>query len=206
MRNIFFGSVGCLAVITSLLVVSRETQQDERVEVKMWDHIVDPYGNPVALPEQIRWEVDAETCGKSAKTITGGMHWASAQWIGISGVDIRQASPDEKINLAVYCAPFGKTYSEAPRAYRIRTLEVENDSTLKSIAVEVPSNWMIVEEHSDAELDTAGRMFWNAKGGAYFVIGLGLGLKHAYAPGANANVPGLDDSQFVTKCVKNCDT
>jgi len=206
MRNIFLVGVGCLAVITSLLIFAQGARQVETVEMKMWDHIVDPYGKPVAYPEQIRWEVDAETCGKSTGTITGGMRWASAQWIGISGVDIRHAAPSEEINLAVYCAPFGKTYSEAPRAYRIRTLEARSDASLERIAVEVPSNWMIVEEHTDAELDTAGRAFWNAKGGAYFVIGLGLGLKHAYAPGANANVPGLGDSQFVTKCVKNCDT
>jgi hypothetical protein len=206
MRNALLIATTTLAIISSFLLYNSTASSSETVTVKNWEHIVDPYGSPVGYPDQIRWEVDSESCGDNTQAIVDGLFWAGGKWIAASGVDIRRAVSGEQINLAIYCAPFGKTYSEAPRAYRIKSLETAGDATLERIAVEVPSNWMIVENHTDAELDNVGRMFWSARGGAYYAVGLSLGLKHAYEPGKNSNVADLSDSSFVTRCVKNCDT
>jgi hypothetical protein len=206
MRIALLIAVTSLAIISSCLLYRSAAPVVEPVTVKNWEHIVDPNGVPVAYPDQVRWEVDSESCGNDTQAVVDGLFWASGRWIAATGVDIRRALDGEKINLAIYCAPFGKTYSEAPRAYRIRSLETASDATLERIAVDVPSNWLIVEKHTDAELDNVGRMFWSSRGGAYYAVGLALGLKHAYSPGKNANVAELSDVSISRRCVKNCDT
>jgi hypothetical protein len=205
MRSVFLA----LATVTSVVgmistyVYSRPVMVEK--ENRMWTHIVDPYGNNVLAPAQIRWDVDAASCGSNLDAIVSGMHSAEMTWRGVVGVDINRATQGERINLAVYCAPFSDKYSEAPRAYRIKHLETESDSSMKQIAVEVPSNWALEETSSYDDVYNAENSWWNARGTAHYVIGLALGVKHAYATGKKPVMIPLDDAQPISVCVARCD-
>jgi hypothetical protein len=205
MRSIFLALTTATSIISSLTAYAYSTPDMDSKELKMWSHIVDPYGHNVAVPEQIRWEVDAATCGSNLDTIVSGMHSAEMTWRGISGIDIQRAVNGDKINLAVYCTTFSESYSDSPTAYRVRYLETGNKAELKRIAVEVPSNWTLVESSTHDEVFKAENAWWSARGTAHYVIGLSMGLKHAYASGKQSGMYPLDDAQRQTTCIKRCD-
>ncbi len=204
-RDFLLAMTTASTVIASVMAYTYSQPVVVVKDVKMWSHLVDPFGRTVAPPAQVRWDVDAASCGPTLDTLVEGMHHAEGIWRGLSSTDIQRAQPDDRINLAVYCVPFGEKYSQSPRAYRIRYLETEPDATLRRIAVEVPSNWAVVETASREELDKVTWAQWSAHGTAYYAIGLALGAKHAYAAGKNTLFPPLDDSQRARTCVKRCD-
>lgn len=205
MRSLFLALATATTIISSLAAYTYSVPVVELKEYRMWSHIVDPYGHKVMAPDKIRWEVDAASCGSNHEAIVNGMHGAERTWRGAAGIDIQRANGGEPINLAVYCAPFGEKYSESPTSYRIKHLETASNATLTRIAVEVPSNWALQETASYDEVFSAKNAWWNAQGTANYVVGLSLGVTHAYATGKKPRMLPLDDAQRQRVCVKRCD-
>lgn len=198
-------------ITTSLLLMANlvgcgSDSQPKFVDSKkmLWTQTTDSLGNFYSLPDEVSWAVDPASCSGRVDELRSGFLASQKFWSSSKRVQIHEALPGDEINFVIYCAEFGKTIAQSPRAYRVKTIVVNQDNSIDKMEVEVPSNWKVVNDQLAEEGFTP--MSYSAFGVAYNTLGLAMGMTHAYDPGRSSSQPNLYDYIVTSDCVKNCDT
>ena len=204
MRNILVALIPALTLAALGLCLGDSEKPVFKTEKHMlWTRATDMFGKPLGLPAEIVWAIDPASCDGRVEKLTAGMIEAQKFWSAESGVPIHAALQGESINLVVYCTEFGKFNSRQPLAYRVRSLETGVGGSIERIAVDIPSDWRLNDPADKDEHFSPSS--YAAVGVSYTVIGLGLGIKHAYNPGRTTRKPALGSFVKSTTCIKNCD-
>ena len=175
----------------------------ENVKEPFWTHLTSPTGKNLEPPDSISWAIDEASCNNRTESIAQGMYAASSFWGGHSGLVIRPALQSEPINFVVYCTQFGNNKPWLKNGFTIREMTIDSNNVITKLAVEIPSDWEIINDRLDVPYNPAA---YSTYGVAYNVIGLGLGVMSVQEDGRSRLEPDVAGYFEVRRCVKNCDT